>query len=283
MAQPQLFLLQINNESWPNEGPVLFSVTIPWGTLAASGYNPDNVYTINAQQQSQSGRFSRCQGVFVNNTSSPYQLQIRSNETGCVLTIPPFSQGTYPLFCAANPSFVVTQVQSFTDFQAIAPLQTTTYLAFLNVAVLPWTQEQPPSLQATGGTSILTQWNGGGETILKSIFAPAALLTATLPTSLVLYSISMDFYQPYAATSTQSYQFALFEGTAGTKAVASCLVPFSTAGAGQLMRTTTINFGPNGYVFVNQNVGLYGRFAGNDATAGMWLFGALSYGEVVIQ
>ena len=273
---PQLNLLQINSQFNPGEGPVLFTVSIPWGTLAAAGYNPANVYPINAQQQAQSGRFSRCQAVFINNTASPYGITIFCVETQQEVSIPPFTQGVYPLYCAANPSFVVTQNQSFSSYQGQPVIPTTSFIAFLNIPVLPWQQNQQPLQQASFGSFGILIFNSGAWNV------PQPMLSVPNPNqNITLYSINIDFIIATSPAFSSYTTFYLSEGSGG-KGIGGCSINYSPAGLGYV-RSFSFTWGDPGYVFNSSGVPLYGAFTSNVIGGVVALTTTLSYSLVTLQ
>jgi hypothetical protein len=208
--------------------------------------------------------------------ASPYGITILCVETQQQVSIPPFTQGVYPLYCAANPSFVVTQNQSFSSFQGQPVIPTTSFIAFLNIPVLPWQQNQQPLQQASFGAFGIVIFNPGTWT------APQPMIIGTPNPNqyIALYSISIDFLFGSAPASSGNVTFYLLEGFNGKK-LGGCTLSYLPSSIGY-NRSFTFTWGDPGYVFNQGGASLCGAFL-SDAAATIALTTTLSYSLVTLQ
>lgn len=63
---------------------------------------------INLLSQFQTGQFTTCQSVYVDNQTVPEMVTLVCNETGFTVRVPPFAKGIYPLLCSTAPTFTLT-------------------------------------------------------------------------------------------------------------------------------------------------------------------------------
>lgn len=112
-----LNMLPVNSDLVPKEGPIIAQANINWGPYPntqdnPSGWAPDNqgnyFVDINLQSQAQTGRFTRCQAVWIDNSTNGNPIQIISQESSQQIFVGAFSQGMYQIFANQSPNFRVT-------------------------------------------------------------------------------------------------------------------------------------------------------------------------------
>jgi hypothetical protein len=146
-----LDMLPTNLALYPDEGPYLAKIDLDWAGRHNTNGTDTSEYlyiNINLQAQAQTGRFSRCQGVFIDNSTNPCEVILTSQETGHVVRCPGFGQGAFPLFVGKSPVLVAQcggqgLLRTFPQNWNIT--FGTTHLFFMNVPVKPFVQPWHPS------------------------------------------------------------------------------------------------------------------------------------------
>ncbi len=174
----------------PPEGPKIVRFTAQWGASSALLSNPNvngnsflgsSTYTINLQQQAQTGQFSSCQSVWIDNSTCPLQVQLTELETGQIIFAAPFSQGFYPVFASSNPNFSARAIAL--PVQDSVPLANmffygTTKFFFMNVPCTPYNQLYDFTFNTT-----FVNYIGFFTTLAGSAFIqPALAITIPNPT-----------------------------------------------------------------------------------------------------
>jgi hypothetical protein len=241
----QLNMLPTNADLLPLEGPMIAQVKLKWGPYpnyqaSPSGMLPDGqgnfCVDINLQSQAQTGRFSRCQAVFIDNSTNAIAVTIRSQETGHVIYSPPFSQGMYNILCGQSPIMRATLLTGPQQFPATAiypaagspypPMGSTTFL-FLNCPQKPFERnllEVPsaapgfttnivavPSLPVAPATVVILDtsaaWSANYALILFRIDLSGVYTVGALGGGGTGFGINV--YTPTNSTLIFSYQYIL--------------------------------------------------------------------------
>lgn len=97
-------LTPVYSDALAAEGSKTCYIKVAWAQTFVS--STPGVININLLQQYQTNQFTAIQSVYINNTTCPYQVTLQCNETGFVITVPPFTQGMYPLLSSSAPTFL---------------------------------------------------------------------------------------------------------------------------------------------------------------------------------
>lgn len=124
-------LTPVYSDAVASEGSKTCQVKINWAQTFAGG-NAPGVVTINLLQQYQTNQFTAIQAVYVNNTTCPYQVTLLCQDTGFIITVPPFTQGMYPILSSSAPTFLATLVYAMDVSTGTVIFGCSTTFHFLN-------------------------------------------------------------------------------------------------------------------------------------------------------
>ena len=251
-----LNMATVNNGLLPDEGPFIAAAKAIWGYQpqypADENYQP--YQDINLQSQAQTGRFSRCQSVWVDNSANGIPVSLESRETGHTIYVPAFTQGMYPIICSASPNFRLTLLiqQWFARYTTPPPAGNillaganfpagSTQIIFLNAPQRPYT------------TSIVDN-NAGFSCYNVGVNIPAYgagvvnINSYNIPWSqncaMILYSAEFDIALSYVSTLATNIIGTIFLAEAATNMrLATFDVNIAAAAAGAIgVQTRTLNW-----------------------------------------
>lgn len=157
--------LKTNLRFAPPEGSKVLSVPLYWNALYFSGAAIEPIQAqLNLYQQAQQALFTKCQSVFIDNSSVPYPVFLESVESGQVIRVNAFTSGMYPLIAAQNPLFNITLFIQPDPNAGQSNGACTTTFHFLNTPqpfyenkpqTRPWTYAAQLTMGAVNNTPVL--------------------------------------------------------------------------------------------------------------------------------
>lgn len=135
----------VTNSTIPPEGPKCLTIVLPF---------PGGPFQFNLLQQIQQAQVSNIQTLFIDNSANSVALLMTVQITGQRLIVPPYSQGTYPIF------WPLSSTVTFTGFNGSIANPITMNL--LNVP-LPYSNYSVLAPQSPASTQLVQ------DTILESI------------------------------------------------------------------------------------------------------------------
>ena len=173
----------VNNGLLPDEGPYIATQKIVWGNLADLSGTDKNGYNFNLtnlQAQAQTGRFTRCQSIYIDNTCHPYPVIVTNTETGMAVTCPGFAYAVLPFLASASPVINCRfgfQAMTSLGLFSVNPTPGVTRLFFLNVPMKPLLYQTP--LFGADWITTSKQANGVAASALSNV--PAVDIPSAQP------------------------------------------------------------------------------------------------------